>query len=112
MKIQNNIYNNFRRYSRSFLKFDESADVRDSFAYFYFHGFLIHQQVIASKRLITKDKLQKIVEIAFKFLFYLRECLQTSSLPIYLDKGQPELLFHSDVRWLRTSKFLQQFYNL
>jgi len=65
--------------------------------------------VLASKRLNTKE----IMDIAFKIVNSIRgSSLKRCLFQLQLDEGQPELLLHTDVRWLSRSKFMQRFRDL
>jgi hypothetical protein len=81
----------------------------DEFPSFLSYHCIIHQQVLASKRLNTKE----IMDIAFKIVNSIRgSALKRRLFQLQLDEGQPELLLHTDVRWLSRSKFLQRFRDL
>ena len=81
----------------------------DEFPSFLSFHCIIHQQVLASKRLNTKE----IMDIAFKIVNSIRgSSLKRRLFQLQLDEGQPELLLHTDVRWLSRSKFMQRFRDL
>ncbi|XP_067132090.1 general transcription factor II-I repeat domain-containing protein 2A-like [Centruroides vittatus] len=81
----------------------------DKFPAFLSYHCIIHQQVLASKRLNTKE----VMDIAFKIVNSIRgSSLKRRLFQLQLDEGQPELLLHTDVRWLSRGKFLQRFRDL
>ena len=81
----------------------------DEFPAFLSYHCIIHQQVLASKRLNTKE----VMDIAFKLVNSIRaSSLKRRLFQMHLNEGQPELLLHTDVRWLSRGKFLQRFRDL
>lgn len=81
----------------------------DEFPSFLNYHCIIHQQVLASKRLNTKE----VMDIAFKIVNSIRgSSLKRRLFQLQLDKNQPDLLLHTDVRWLSRGKFLQRFSDL
>ena len=81
----------------------------NEFPMFLSYHCIIHQQVLASKRLNTKG----VMEIAFKIVNSIRgSSLKRRLFKLQLEEDQPELLLHTDVRWLSRSKFLQRFRDL
>ncbi|KAG8224086.1 hypothetical protein J437_LFUL001780 [Ladona fulva] len=81
----------------------------DEFPAFLSYHCIIHQQVLASKRLNTKE----VMDIAFIIVNSIRgSSLKRRLFQLQLDEGQPELLLHTDVRWLSRGKFLQRFRDL
>ena len=82
---------------------------KDEFPAFLSSHCIIHQKVLASKRLNTKQ----IMDIVFKIVYSIRgSFLKWRLFQQQLGEGQPKLLLHTDIRWLRRGKFLQQFCNL
>lgn len=81
----------------------------DEFPSFLSYHCIIHQQVLACKRLNTKE----VMDIAFKIVNSIRgSSLKRRLFQLQLDEGQSELLLHTDVRWLSRGKFLQRFRDL
>ncbi|PNF28794.1 hypothetical protein B7P43_G05699, partial [Cryptotermes secundus] len=67
---------------------------------------IIHQQVLASKRLNTNT----VMEIAFKIINSIRgKSLQRPLFNPTPEEGPPDITLHTDVRWLSRYKFLQRF---
>jgi len=79
----------------------------DDFPDFLKYHCIIHQQVLCSKRLITKD----VMDIAFKIANSIRAKSLRRRLFRQEFEGQ-ELLLHTDVRWLSSGKFIQRFRDL
>lgn len=78
----------------------------EAFPDFISYHCLIHQQVLASKRLNTKH----VMDICFKIVNSIRgKSLQRRLFRLHLDDKEPDLALHTDVRWLSRSKFLQRF---
>lgn len=81
----------------------------EEFPDFISYHCLIHQQVLASKRLNTKH----VMDICFKIVNSIRgKSLQRRLFKLQLDEKEPDLVLHTDVRWLSRSKFLQRFRGL
>ena len=76
----------------------------DDFPDFLQYHCIIHQQVRCSKRPNTKE----VMDVAFKIANSIRaRALQRR--PFKQESEGKELLLHTDVRWLSSSKFLQRF---
>lgn len=81
----------------------------EDFPDFISYHCIIHQQVLASKRLNTKH----VMDISFKIVNSIKgKALQRRLFKQQLDENEPELVLHTDVRWLSRSKFLQRFRDL
>lgn len=81
----------------------------DDFPDFLSYHCIIHQQVLASKRLNTKT----VMDITFKIVNSVRgRSLQRRLFNLTLDEGAAEIILHTDVRWLSRHKFLQRFCDL
>lgn len=81
----------------------------DEFPDFLSYHCIIHQQVLSSKRLNTKE----VMDIAFEIVNSIRgSSLKRRLFQLKLDEGQSDLLLHTDVRWLSRGKFLQRFRDL
>ena len=81
----------------------------EDFPDFISYHCVIHQQVLASKRLNTKH----VMDISFKIANSIKgKALQRRLFKQQLDENEPELALHTDVRWLSRSKFLQRFRDL
>lgn len=81
----------------------------DDFPDFLAYHCIIHQQVLASKRLNTKN----VMDIAFKIVNSIRgKSLQRRLFNLTLVEGQPDVILHTDVRWLSRHKFLARFRSL
>ncbi|KAL0803215.1 hypothetical protein ABMA28_017316 [Loxostege sticticalis] len=81
----------------------------EDFPDFISYHCIIHQQVLASKRLNTKH----VMDISFKIVNSIKgKSLQRRLFKQQLDEKEPELALHTDVRWLSRSKFLQRFRDL
>ncbi|XP_072377772.1 protein FAM200A-like [Diabrotica undecimpunctata] len=81
----------------------------EDFPDFINYHCLIHQQVLTSKRLNTKD----VMDITFKIVNLIRgKSLQRWPFKQQLDDKEPDLIVHPDVRWLSRNKFLQRFRDL
>ena len=81
----------------------------DEFPDFLSYHCIIHQQVLSSKRLNTKE----VMDIAFEIVnSILGSSLKRRLFQLKLDEGQSDLLLHTDVRWLSRGKFLQRFRDL
>ena len=79
----------------------------DDFPDFSQYHYIIHQQVLCSKRLNTKE----VKDVAFK----IANSIRARALQRRLFKQEfeeKELLLHKDVRWLSSSKFLQRIRDL
>ena len=76
----------------------------DDFPDFLQYHCIIHQQVLCSKRLNTKE----VMDVAFKIANSIRARALQRRLFKQESEGK-ELLLHTDVRWLSSSKFLQRF---
>ena len=76
----------------------------DDFPNFLQYHCIIHQQVLCSKRLNTKE----VMDVAFKIANSIRARALQRRLFKQESEGK-ELLLHTDVRWLSSSKFLQRF---
>jgi len=79
----------------------------DDFPDFLQYHCIIHQQVLCSKRLNTKE----VMDVAFKIANSIRARALQRRLFKQEFEGK-ELLLHKDVRWLSSSKFLQRFRDL
>jgi len=79
----------------------------DDFPDFLKYHCIIHQQVVCSKRLNTKE----VMDIAFKIANSVGAKPLRRRLFRQEFEGQ-ELLLHTDVRWLSSGKFLQRFRDL
>ena len=75
----------------------------DNFPDFLQYHCIIHQQVLCSKRLNTKE----VMDVAFKIANSIRERALQRRL-FKQESERKELLLHTDVRWLSSSKFLQR----
>lgn len=81
----------------------------EDFPDFISYHCIIHQQVLASKRLNTKH----VMDISFKIVNSIKgKSLQRRLFKQQLDEKEPDLALHTDVRWLSRSKFLQRFRDL
>ncbi|XP_047020709.1 general transcription factor II-I repeat domain-containing protein 2A-like isoform X2 [Helicoverpa zea] len=81
----------------------------EDFPDFISYHCIIHQQVLASKRLNTKH----VMDISFKIVNSIKgKSLQRRLFKQQLHEKEPELVLHTDVRWLSRSKFLQRFRDL
>ncbi|RVE42541.1 hypothetical protein evm_012821 [Chilo suppressalis] len=81
----------------------------EDFPDFISYHCIIHQQVLASKRLNTKH----VMDISFKIVNSIKgKSLQRRLFKQQLDEKEPELAMHTDVRWLSRGKFLQRFRDL
>lgn len=81
----------------------------DEFPDFLSYHCIIHQQVLSSKRLNTKE----VMDVAFEIVNSIRgRSLKRRLFQLKLDEGQSDLLLHTDVRWLSRGKFLQRFRDL
>lgn len=81
----------------------------EDFPDFINYHCIIHQQVLASKRLNTKN----VMDISFKIANSIRgKSLQRRLFKQQLGEKEPDLALHTDVRWLSRSKFLQRFRDL
>ncbi|KAG8237504.1 hypothetical protein J437_LFUL017538 [Ladona fulva] len=75
----------------------------DEFPALMTYHCIIHQQVLASKRLNTKE----VMDITFKIVNSIRgSSLKQRLFQLQLDEGQPELLLHTNVRWLSRGSLL------
>lgn len=75
----------------------------DDFPGFLSYHCIIHQQVLASKRLNTKT----VMDIALKIVNSSRgKSLQKRLFNLTLEEGTPDIILHTDVRWLSRYKFL------
>lgn len=75
----------------------------EDFPDFISYHCIIHQQVLASKRLNTKH----VMDISFKIVNSIRgKSLQRRLFKQQLDEKEPDLALHTGVRWLSRSKFL------
>jgi hypothetical protein len=81
----------------------------DDFHHFLSYQCIIHQQVLASKSLSTKT----VMDIAFKIVKSVRgKSLEKRLLNLTLEEGTPDIILHTDVRWLSKHKILQIFLSL
>ncbi|CAG4946830.1 unnamed protein product [Parnassius apollo] len=81
----------------------------EDFSDFISYHCIIHQKVLASKRLNTKH----VMDISFKIVNSIKEkSLQRRLIKQQLDEKEPDLALYTDVRWLNRSKFLQIFRDL
>ncbi|KAL4702330.1 hypothetical protein ACJJTC_006936 [Scirpophaga incertulas] len=81
----------------------------EDFPDFISYHCIIHQQVLASKRLNTKH----VMDISFKIVNSIKgKSLQRRLFKQQLGEKEPELAMHTDVRWLSRGKFLQRFRDL
>ena len=79
----------------------------DNFPDFLQYHCIIHQQVLCSKRLNTKE----IMDVALKILNSIKaKSLQRRLFTLEFEGKQ--LILHTDVRWLSSGKFLQRFRDL
>ena len=79
----------------------------DDFPDFLQYHCIIHQQVLCSKRLNTKE----IMDVAFKISNSIRAKALQRRLFTQEFEGK-QLILHTDVRWLSSGKFLQRFRDL
>jgi len=81
----------------------------DDFPDFLSYHCIIHQQVLASKRLNTKD----VMDTTFKIVNSIRgKPLQRRLFKMQIENKDVDLILHTDVRWLSRSRFLQRFRDL
>ncbi|KAL4088764.1 hypothetical protein QTP88_023848 [Uroleucon formosanum] len=81
----------------------------DDFPDFLSYHCIIHQQVLASKRLNTKD----VMDTTFKIVNSIRgKPLQRRLFKMQNENKEVDLILHTDVRWLSRSRFLQRFRDL
>ena len=79
----------------------------DNFPDFLQYHCIIHQQVLCSKRLNTKE----LMDVAFKISHSVSAKALQRRLFTQEFEGK-QLNLHTDVRWLSSGKFLQRFRNL
>jgi hypothetical protein len=81
----------------------------DDFPDFLSYHCIIHQQVLASKRLNTKY----MMDTTFKIVNSIRgKPLQRRLFKMQNENKEVDLILHTDVRWLSRSRFLQRFRDL
>ncbi|XP_050065803.1 general transcription factor II-I repeat domain-containing protein 2A-like [Aphis gossypii] len=81
----------------------------DDFPDFLSYHCIIHQQVLASKRLNTKD----VMDTTFKIVNSIQgKPLQRRLFKMQNENKEVDLILHTDVGWLSRSRFLQRFRDL
>jgi hypothetical protein len=74
------------------------------FPHFLSYHCVIHQQVLASKQINTKT----VMDIASKIVNSVPgKSLQRLLFTLILEKGTPDIILHTNVRWFNRNKFLR-----